>query len=130
MATACIPQMTFEFERKGKPIVARFDQPHASSDGGAVLLKTLDDRLAADQAAGRLPGATAPAGQGAASDPASWCGSASSGSPVATPTATTPPGWPTIRSTSCCSTAIRSRAGPGLAADAVALRERAWAGRR
>ena len=30
------------------------------------------------------------------------------------PTATTPPGWPTTRSTSCCSTAIRSP-GPALA---------------
>ncbi len=28
-----------------KPIVARFDQPQASSDGGAVLLKLIDDRL-------------------------------------------------------------------------------------
>jgi hypothetical protein len=42
MATACIPQITFGFEPKGKPIVAAFDQPHASSDGGAVLLKSLD----------------------------------------------------------------------------------------
>src|SRR5262247_3100299 len=31
--------------RESKPIVARFDQPHASSDGGAVLLKRVDDRL-------------------------------------------------------------------------------------
>jgi len=42
MATACIPQITFGFEPKGKPIVAAFDQPHASSDGGAILLKSLD----------------------------------------------------------------------------------------
>jgi len=42
MATACIPQITFGFEPKGKPIVAAFDQAHASSDGGAVLLKSLD----------------------------------------------------------------------------------------
>ena len=45
MATACIPQVTFGFEPKGKPVVARFDQPHASSDGGAVLLKSLDTQL-------------------------------------------------------------------------------------
>ena len=45
MATACIPQITFGFEPKGKPIVAAFDQPHASSDGGAVLLKSLDTQL-------------------------------------------------------------------------------------
>jgi hypothetical protein len=29
----------------GKPLVARFDQPHGSSDGGAVLLKACDARL-------------------------------------------------------------------------------------
>src|SRR5882672_12839126 len=28
-----------------KPIIAKFDQPHASSDGGAILLKAVDDRL-------------------------------------------------------------------------------------
>jgi DDE family transposase len=45
MATACIPQITFGFEPKGKPIVAAFDQAHASSDGGVVLLKSLDTQL-------------------------------------------------------------------------------------
>lgn len=45
MATDCIPQVTFEFYDKLKPVVARFDQTHASTDGGAVLLKALDDRL-------------------------------------------------------------------------------------
>lgn len=45
MATACIPQVTFEFHDKLKPVVARFDQAQASTDGGAVLLKALDDRL-------------------------------------------------------------------------------------
>ena len=45
MATDCIPQVTFEFQGLRQPVVARFDQPHASSDGGAVLLKALDDRL-------------------------------------------------------------------------------------
>jgi hypothetical protein len=28
-----------------KTIVARFDQEHASSDGGAILLKACDERL-------------------------------------------------------------------------------------
>jgi DDE family transposase len=45
MATACIPQITFGFEPKGKPVVAAFDMPHASADGGAVLLKSLDTHL-------------------------------------------------------------------------------------
>ena len=39
MATDCIAQVTFEFHDKLKPVVARFDQTHASTDGGAVLLK-------------------------------------------------------------------------------------------
>jgi hypothetical protein len=62
MATACIPQVTFGFEPKGKPVVATFDLPHASSDGGAVLLKSLDTqvqltkRLAACVVDGRQPG--------------------------------------------------------------------------
>ena len=45
MATVCIPQVTCEFQGLRQPVVARFDQPHASSDGGALLLKALDDRL-------------------------------------------------------------------------------------
>ena len=45
MATACIPQVTFEFHDKLNPVVARFDQAQASTDGEVVLLKALDDRL-------------------------------------------------------------------------------------
>ena len=45
MATDCIPQVTFEFYDKLKPVVARFDQVQASTDGGVVLIKALDDRL-------------------------------------------------------------------------------------
>jgi hypothetical protein len=55
MATACISQVTFEFHDKLKPVVARFDQAQASTDGGAVLLKALDDQLQlTDQLAGCL----------------------------------------------------------------------------
>ena len=28
-----------------KPLIAKFDQPHGSSDGGAILLKACDERL-------------------------------------------------------------------------------------
>ena len=62
MATDCITQVTFGFESKGKPVVALFDMPHASSDGGAVLLKSLDTqlqltkRVAACVVDGRQPG--------------------------------------------------------------------------
>ncbi len=62
MATECIAQVTFKFEPKDKPIVATFDTEHASSDGGAVLLKGIDTqlaltkRLAACLADGRQPG--------------------------------------------------------------------------
>jgi hypothetical protein len=44
MATDCIPHRTFEFQPTRKT-VARFDQAHASTDGGGVLLKALDERL-------------------------------------------------------------------------------------
>jgi hypothetical protein len=42
MATECIAQVRFEFE---KSVVAKFDVPHASADGGAILLKALDRQL-------------------------------------------------------------------------------------
>jgi hypothetical protein len=45
MATACIAQSTLQVHGNSKPILARFDQPHASSDGGALLLKMADERL-------------------------------------------------------------------------------------
>jgi hypothetical protein len=45
MATACIAQSTLRVHGISQPIIARFDQPQASSDGGALLLKVVDDRL-------------------------------------------------------------------------------------
>ena len=45
MATACITQVAFGFESKGKPVVATFDMPDTSTDGGAILLKGLDTQL-------------------------------------------------------------------------------------
>jgi DDE family transposase len=45
MATPCITQTTFRFHGIPRPVVAQFDQPHASSDGGAVLLQAVDGRL-------------------------------------------------------------------------------------
>jgi hypothetical protein len=45
MATACIAQVTFGFEAKGKPVVATFDMPDASTDGGAILLRSVDTHL-------------------------------------------------------------------------------------
>src|SRR5437667_10041063 len=42
MAPDCIAQVTFKFDPKSKPVVAAFDQLHASSDGGAILLKGID----------------------------------------------------------------------------------------
>ena len=45
MATACIAHSVLQVHGISKPIIARFDQPQASSDGGAVLLKMIDDRL-------------------------------------------------------------------------------------
>ena len=45
MATDCIAQVTFNFDPKRKPVVAAFDAEHASSDGGAILLKGIDTQL-------------------------------------------------------------------------------------
>jgi hypothetical protein len=45
MATDCIAQVRFKFDPKGKPVVATFDVEHASTDGGAVLLKGIDTQL-------------------------------------------------------------------------------------
>src|SRR5713226_5505007 len=45
MATECITQVAFKFEPKGKPVVATFDTEHASSDGGAILLKGIDTQF-------------------------------------------------------------------------------------
>ncbi|MGH8701160.1 MAG: IS1380 family transposase [Burkholderiales bacterium] len=45
MATDCIAQVTFGFEPNSKPVVALCDMPDTSSDGGAVLLKSLDTQL-------------------------------------------------------------------------------------
>lgn len=49
MATECIAQLTFRYQGLRSPIVARFDVPHASSDGGLVLLKAVDERLGLTQ---------------------------------------------------------------------------------
>ncbi|HEY7115880.1 MAG TPA: IS1380 family transposase [Tepidisphaeraceae bacterium] len=45
MATECIAQLTFRYQGLRAPVVARFDVPYASSDGGLVLLKAVDERL-------------------------------------------------------------------------------------
>jgi len=47
MATDCIPQVTFEFDRV---VVAKFDAEYSSSDGGAVLVKALDQQLGVTEA--------------------------------------------------------------------------------
>jgi DDE family transposase len=45
MATPCIAQLTFRGEDFPKPVVAAFDMPDTSSDGGAILLKGIDTQL-------------------------------------------------------------------------------------
>jgi hypothetical protein len=42
MVTDCIPQLSFKFD---KLVTVNFDAEHASSDGGAVLLKAVDRRV-------------------------------------------------------------------------------------
>jgi hypothetical protein len=62
MATDCIAHVTFQSEGFAKSVVARFDRPDASSDGGLVLFKALDielgltERLAACLDDAREPG--------------------------------------------------------------------------
>lgn len=45
MATADISQVPLEFYDNLKPVVARFDQSHASTEGGVVWLKARDECL-------------------------------------------------------------------------------------
>ena len=47
MATDCIPQVAFEFDKR---VVAKFDAAYTSSDGGAVILKALDQQLGVTEA--------------------------------------------------------------------------------
>jgi hypothetical protein len=62
MATPCIAQLTFRSDDFPKPVVAAFDIPDASSDGGAILLRSVDThfglttRLAACLDDDRQPG--------------------------------------------------------------------------
>ena len=60
MATACIAQVAFGFEGKHQAVVAAFDMPDASSDGGAILLKSVDTHLGLTK---RLAGALVDARQ-------------------------------------------------------------------
>lgn len=45
MSDATVPQTVLFPDLADRPVVATFDQPHASSDGGAILLKAADRRL-------------------------------------------------------------------------------------
>src|SRR2546428_552757 len=62
MATGCIPQVPFQGDGFARPVVARFDLPDVSTDGGLVLFKALDtelgltERLAACLDDARAPG--------------------------------------------------------------------------
>src|SRR2546426_893140 len=49
MATDGIAQVTFQGDGFAKPVVARFDRPNASTDGGLVLFKALDTALGLTQ---------------------------------------------------------------------------------
>jgi len=49
VATACIAQLTFKSQEFSRPVVARFDTPHSSADGGAVLIQAVDRQLGLTQ---------------------------------------------------------------------------------
>ena len=56
MTDAKIPQSVLFPDLADRALVVKFDQPHASSDGGAVLLKAVDRRLGLiDALAATLP---------------------------------------------------------------------------
>src|SRR2546430_12684595 len=61
MATACITHSALKVHGISKPIIARFDQPQASSDGGAILIKAVDDRLGLTWRVGPRPRPSRPA---------------------------------------------------------------------
>ena len=90
-----------------RPVMATFDQPHASSDGGAVLLKAADQRPAACWPPSRRPPRRARVGAR---------GAGVSDLIAQTWTIAVATRWqsltdsPTIRSTNCCWGATRSRA--------------------
>jgi hypothetical protein len=61
MATDCITQVTFQGDGFTKPVVARFDLPDASTDGGLLLVKALDTQLGlTERVAGCLEDAREP----------------------------------------------------------------------
>src|SRR4029453_7157445 len=56
----CIAQLTLDFHPTS-PITIAFDAPHISSDGGALLLRQMDDRLGlSERLATLLPDARDP----------------------------------------------------------------------
>src|SRR6201988_5536753 len=56
----CIAQLTLDFH-PSSPITVAFDAPHISSDGGALLLRQMDDRLGlSERFAALLPDARDP----------------------------------------------------------------------
>jgi Transposase DDE domain group 1 len=106
MATHCIAQLTFRYQGVRSPVVARFDVPHASSDGGLVLLKAVDERLRLTEAVAQCVSDPRQPGKVAHSildlvrhESLAWRRAISM--------ATTPPGSPPTRCTSGSSTASR-----------------------
>src|SRR5262245_14384695 len=68
MATECIAQVAFQGQGFAKPLVARFDVPDASTDGGLILLKALDSQLGLTERLAALSRRRARPGQGRARD--------------------------------------------------------------
>ena len=100
MTPHTIPQTVLFPDLFDKPLVATFNQEHASSDGGAVLLKAAE-RVYLGQGVRPVSGRQTRTGEDSAHargpDP-----SGSSASRAVIPMATMPTTWPTTPSTSCC----------------------------
>ena len=116
--------------RARQPIVARFDQPHASSDGGAVLLKALDTQLGLTRAAGRrLTDARQPGKVAARADRVGAAARLRARLRLRRLQRRRAAGRRS-RSTSCCSTAIRSPGRPWPRSRRCRASRTPWAGRR
>ena len=81
-----------------KAVIAKFDQDHASSDGGAVLLKACDEKFKLSTTLAVLSNCRMTASNPRSRIRCRSCfSSASSLSPAAMPTVTTLPDWPMTR---------------------------------
>jgi len=125
MATACITHSALKVHGISKPIIARFDQPQASSDGGAILIQGGRRPTRADVALGQRHSRSPAARPRSRTRSGICCVSASSGWPCGyADCKRRRGGWSTNPIHKLLLERDPPRARPWAAADAVAVRER------